>query len=78
MRQVECGHAGIAALEDDITQLSRKDDHDRRTCRLQKMRCRKCRVKINSQSIGADGRYVSCVKKQFNTLRSDFGMVRLA
>jgi len=75
-RQVEDGRARIAALEDDVTRLSRKDD--RRTRRLQKMRCGKCRTKIDTRSIDADERYVSCVKKRFSALRSDFGTVQLA
>lgn len=60
-RKVEDGRARIASLEDDITRLSRKDD--RRTRRLQKMRCGKCRTKIDVRGIDADERYVSCVKK---------------
>ena len=60
-RKVEDGRARIASLEDDITRLSRKDD--RRTRRLQKMRCGKCRTKIDVRSIDVDERYVSCVKK---------------
>jgi len=60
-RQVEDGRARIAALEDDVTRLSRKDD--RRTRRLQKMRCGKCRTKIDARGIDADERYVSCVKE---------------
>ena len=60
-RKVEDGRARIASLEDDITRLSRKDD--RRTRRLRKMRCGKCRTKIDVRSIDADERYVSCVKK---------------
>ena len=59
-RQVGDGHARIAALEDDIDRLSRKDD--RRTRRLQKMRCGKCRTKIDARSVDADERYVSCAK----------------
>ena len=60
-RKVEDGRARIAALEDDIARLSRKDD--RRTRRLQKMRCVKCRTKIDVRSIDADERYVCRVKK---------------
>lgn len=56
-RQVEDGRARIAALEDDVDRLSRKDD--RRTRRLQKMRCQKCRTKIDARNIDADERYVS-------------------
>ena len=55
-RKVEDGRARIAALEDDIDRLSRKDD--RRTRRLQKMRCGKCRTKIDARSIDADERYM--------------------
>lgn len=68
-RQVEDGRAKIGALEDEIDRFSRKDD--RRTRRLQKMRCRKCRTKIDARSIDADERYASCAKKQFNKLGSD-------
>jgi hypothetical protein len=60
-RKVEDGRARIAALEDDIARLSRKDD--RRTRRLQKMRCGKCRTKIDVRSIDADERYVCHVRK---------------
>ena len=75
-RQVEDGRTRIAALEDDVTRLSRKDD--RRTRRLQKMRCGKCRTKIDTRSIDADERYVSCTKKRFNVLKSELGTVQLA
>ena len=60
-RLVDDGRARIAALEDDITRLSRKDD--RRTRRLQKIRCGKCRTKIDVRSIDADERYVCYMKK---------------
>jgi len=59
-RQVEDGRARIAGLEDDVDRLSRKDD--RRSRRLQKMRCGKCRTKIDARSVDADERYVSCAK----------------
>lgn len=55
-RQVEDGRARIAALEDEADRLLRKDD--RRTRRLQKMRCGKCRTKIDARSIDADERYM--------------------
>ena len=55
-RKVEDGRARIATLEDEIDRLSRKDD--RRTRRLQKMRCWKCRTKIDARSIDADERYM--------------------
>ena len=55
-RQVEVGRTRIAALEDEADRLSRKDD--RRTRRLQKMRCGKCRTKIDARSIDADERYM--------------------
>jgi len=73
IRRVGDERARIASLEDDA-RLSRKDDH--RTRGLQKMRCGKCRTNIDSRSIDAE-RYVSCVKKRFNTLGSDFGSVQL-
>ena len=60
-RQVEDGRTRIAALEDDIDRLSRKDD--RRTRRLQKMRCGKCRTKIDARNIDAEERCVTRVKK---------------
>jgi len=55
-RQVEDGHARIAALEDEADRLSRRDD--RRTHRLQKMRCGKCCTKIDARNIDADERYM--------------------
>ena len=55
-RRVEDGRARIAALEDDVVRLTRKDD--RRTRRLQKMRCGKCRLKVDTRSIDADERCV--------------------
>jgi len=75
-RQVEDGRARIAALEDDVTRLSRKDD--RRTRRLQKMRCGKCRTKVDVRSIDADERYVSCVKKRFEAVRPDLATIQFA
>lgn len=60
-RQVEDGRAKIASLEDDVTRLSRKDD--RRTRRLQKIRCGKCRTKIDVRSIDADERCVHHVRE---------------
>ena len=74
-RKVEDGRARVAALEDDIARLSRKDD--RRTRRLQKMRCGKCRTKIDVRSIDADERYVCHVKERCNGLGSDLGMLQL-
>ena len=72
-RQVEDGRARVAALEDDVTRLSRKDD--RRTRRLQKIRCGKCRTKIDFRNIDADERYVSRVKKSLGAFESDSEMV---
>jgi len=68
-RQLGDGRTRIAALEDEIDRLSRKDD--RRTRRLQKMRCRKCRTKIDARSIDADERYSSHAKKWLGVLGSD-------
>lgn len=68
-RQVEDGRARIAALEDDVARLSRKDD--RRTRRLHKIRCEKCRTKIDVRNIDVDERCVSNVKILFSAFRSD-------
>ena len=75
-RKVEDGRARIAALEDDVTRLSRKDD--RRTRRLQKMRCGKCRTKIDVRNVDADERYVFCVVKSFDALGPHLGTMQLA
>jgi DNA repair exonuclease SbcCD ATPase subunit len=68
-RQVEDGRVRIASLEDDVTRLTRKDD--RRTRRLQKMRCGKCRTKVDVRNIDADERCVSTVKKLFDVPSSE-------
>ena len=73
-RQVEDGRARIAALEDDADRLSRKDD--RRTRMLLKMRCGKCRTKIDARSIDADERYVPLAKKPLNAFGSDIEIIQ--
>jgi len=73
-RQVEDGRARIASLEDDVARLSRKDD--RRTRRLQKMRCGKCRTKVDVRSIDADERYVTCIYEWVNASGSNLGMLQ--
>ena len=55
-QQLEDARARIATLDDEVARLSRKDD--RRTRRLQKMRCSKCRTKVDFRSIDADERFV--------------------
>lgn len=62
-KQVEDAKAKILALEDELARLSRKED--RRTRRLQRVRCRKCQAKMDMQSVlskaDLDERYVSHV-----------------
>lgn len=57
-QQLEDARARVSALEDEIARLSRKDD--RRTRRMQKMKCNKCRTKVDFQHIDAEERYVIC------------------
>ena len=47
--QLENAKTKIAALESEISQLSRKDE--RRTRRLEKLRCQKCMVKVDTHAI---------------------------
>ena len=47
--QLENAKTKIAALESEISQLSRKDE--RRTRRLEKLRCQKCMVKVDTNAI---------------------------
>jgi chromosome segregation ATPase len=53
-RQLEDSKARVSSLEDEIARLVRKDD--RRTRRMQKMRCLKCRTKVDFKDIDADER----------------------
>lgn len=53
-RQLEDSKERVSGLEDEIARLVRKDD--RRTRRMQKMRCLKCRTKVDFQHIDADER----------------------
>ena len=74
-RKVGDGRAMIATLEDEIARLSRKDD--RRTRRLQKIRCGKCHTKVDTRNIDADERYVLRVKKPLYVIGSDFWVIQL-
>lgn len=48
-KQLEDAKAKILALEDELSRSSRKED--RRTRRLQRVRCRKCHTKIDLHSL---------------------------
>lgn len=63
-QQLEDSRARISALQDEIARLSRKDD--RRTRRMQKMKCVKCRTKVDFKHIDADERYV--IHRGFSTV----------
>jgi chromosome segregation ATPase len=56
-RQLEDGRIRIVTLENEVARLSRKDD--RRTRRLKKTRCLKCRTKVDFENIDGDSRCVS-------------------
>lgn len=48
-KQLEDTREKILALEDEVGRLSRRED--RRTQRLEKLRCQKCRVKVDTRSL---------------------------
>lgn len=47
--QLENARAKIAQLEDEIGRLSRRED--RRTARLEKLRCQKCLIKVDTHAL---------------------------
>lgn len=63
-QQLEDARDHINALEDEIARMTRKEE--RRDHRLQRLRCTKCRTKVDTRSLmsmgDADERYVATHK----------------
>jgi phage shock protein A len=48
-RKLEDARSEIAALEDEVARLRRTEE--RRSKRLERMRCRKCRIKVDARQV---------------------------